>query len=713
MFFLTYFMRHSIILLLVVLNLQARAQNLLNNGSFEFGGFGVGFVAGGTGYQLISPPFSGSTNAGDFAFVTNPNTVASYFTSTGDHTSGTGKMMIVDGTTVGGQQLFWKAGNNGGGICNLIIGQTYTFRYWIRSISNSNFASIGVLFNNANSTLVSGSALAPQLAAGWQEVVYSFVPTKACVNIELYNNTTDAIGNDFAIDDLSVLAPPLPLSATHSFTQPNCSSTNSGLIAIYPKGGSAPFEFELSGNSLSSSITNTSGVFANLSGGIYKYTVTDKTGATFTQQNVEINTTSPLVVSPKDTSVCPEESVLLTVGGGSGSYVWTSSNSSENGFPSTSSSISVSPTMEKTTYTVSTVINNINLFTNGDFEKGNVGFQTDYTYYSPDNPSGAKGAYGIINNPKSWFNLFSDCPTIQGEIMVVDGSTFNQGTDVFWCQEVAVQPNKEYVFSYRITSVAPESPAIIQTLVNGIKLESPKKLTSTTCSWSTVSQTWNSGSNTTARFCLVDANYEGTGNDFAIDDVSLETKTCSNVVVVSIKPVPSSPKLIGNNLACLNSDPQPIEVQNPQGTINWYADEGLNSLIITGKAILPNTQQNSIYYATETINGCESEPTAFQLTLAPCEIVIPSAFTPNNDQENDFWELVNLDLSYPNNRVKIFNRWGNLLFESNAGKYSEKPWDGKYREKLLPVGSYFYVIDLTDDGSMKPINGTVSIILKH
>ena len=152
-------------------------------------------------------------------------------------------MMVVDGTTTGGQQRFWKAGNNGGGICNLVVGQTYTFSYWIRTVSNSvagnsELANIGVSFNNASNVVLSfGTALAPLPNFGWQQVRYTFTPTNACVNIELYNNNEGFIGNDFAIDDLSLTPPTPPLDFTYSITQPNCTDPNSGLIAIYPIGG--------------------------------------------------------------------------------------------------------------------------------------------------------------------------------------------------------------------------------------------------------------------------------------------------------------------------------------------------------------------------------------------------------------------------------------------------------------------------------------------
>ncbi|MFN5149298.1 MAG: gliding motility-associated C-terminal domain-containing protein, partial [Flavobacteriia bacterium] len=70
-----------------------------------------------------------------------------------------------------------------------------------------------------------------------------------------------------------------------------------------------------------------------------------------------------------------------------------------------------------------------------------------------------------------------------------------------------------------------------------------------------------------------------------------------------------------------------------------------------------------------------------------------------------------LDGVYPNNVVTVYNRWGNMIFQSEKGQYSAKPWDGTFEGNALPVASYYYVIDFNDDqkGSQ---TGIVSIILE-
>jgi gliding motility-associated-like protein len=89
-------------------------------------------------------------------------------------------------------------------------------------------------------------------------------------------------------------------------------------------------------------------------------------------------------------------------------------------------------------------------------------------------------------------------------------------------------------------------------------------------------------------------------------------------------------------------------------------------------------------------------------------VEFPTAFTPDNDSKNDYWEIRNIDKLYPENIVKIFNRWGNLVYESEKGAYANKPWNGKLNDENLPIGSYYFVIEY--NSSKKSDKGTVTII---
>ncbi|GEM_PF-5423675 len=50
-----------------------------------------------------------------------------------------------------------------------------------------------------------------------------------------------------------------------------------------------------------------------------------------------------------------------------------------------------------------------------------------------------------------------------------------------------------------------------------------------------------------------------------------------------------------------------------------------------------------------------------------------------------------------------------LIYESTQGKYEQRQWDGYFKGEKLPVGSYYYVIEV-NDGETKAFVGSVSII---
>ncbi|MBT5931859.1 MAG: gliding motility-associated C-terminal domain-containing protein, partial [Flavobacteriales bacterium] len=114
-------------------------------------------------------------------------------------------------------------------------------------------------------------------------------------------------------------------------------------------------------------------------------------------------------------------------------------------------------------------------------------------------------------------------------------------------------------------------------------------------------------------------------------------------------------------------------------------------------------------YVTSTENDCEGPAQAVVIEIKICDVVIPTAFTPNTDGINDTWNIVNIDLVYPNNVVSVYNRLGNKVFESQKGKYQELPWNGFYNLEALPVASYYYIIEYNDENN-KSETGYISII---
>ena len=111
---------------------------------------------------------------------------------------------------------------------------------------------------------------------------------------------------------------------------------------------------------------------------------------------------------------------------------------------------------------------------------------------------------------------------------------------------------------------------------------------------------------------------------------------------------------------------------------------------------------------TVTNGPCGASADTVSFALIDClTIEIPDGFSPNSDGINDFFEIPNL-YKYPNNNIKIFNRWGALIYE--AAPY-QNDWDGRSYHPAtigeeLPVSTYYYILDL-GDGVLAPFTGYI------
>ena len=145
---------------------------------------------------------------------------------------------------------------------------------------------------------------------------------------------------------------------------------------------------------------------------------------------------------------------------------------------------------------------------------------------------------------------------------------------------------------------------------------------------------------------------------------------------------------------------------------NWNFGDANNS-----GSILQNPStiyyENGVFVVTQIVRddyGCsDTARVAIKINNITNEIstLIPNAISPNGDGKNDVWKLEFLKLLYPNAEVDIFSRWGEQLFSSKG--YSE-PWDGTFKGQLLPVGTYYYVINLNDSSIPEPLKGGILLI---
>jgi gliding motility-associated-like protein len=85
----------------------------------------------------------------------------------------------------------------------------------------------------------------------------------------------------------------------------------------------------------------------------------------------------------------------------------------------------------------------------------------------------------------------------------------------------------------------------------------------------------------------------------------------------------------------------------------------------------------------------------------PC-FFIPGGLSPNADGNNDSWAVSGLS-AYPDAKVMVYNRWGQLLYDAGP---DGAPWDGTYLSEELPTADYYYIIDL---GNGETFNGVITL----
>ncbi len=98
------------------------------------------------------------------------------------------------------------------------------------------------------------------------------------------------------------------------------------------------------------------------------------------------------------------------------------------------------------------------------------------------------------------------------------------------------------------------------------------------------------------------------------------------------------------------------------------------------------------------------------VTVVNIYLQFPNSVTPNGDGINDTWFVVNLaefDL-YPVNRLRIYNRWGRLVFERNNISSEEDAWDPNDCD--CPDGTYFYRFDAQGEFGYTRRNGVIEVL---
>ena len=500
--------------------------------------------------------------------------------------------------------------------------------------------------------------------------------TNLCVGIWAVT-VTDDIGctatATTVINDDNALTATVPI-----FTSVTCNGDNDGTATAFANGGVGPYTYSWDDVNFQNAQTAT-----GLAPGTYTVTVTDsQSPACETQASVTITEPDVLTLSATATDVtcgtdCDGIGTALPVGG-TGPYVitwndptgqgtslcvgtWTATVTDANGCTALASATVGGPSaiVSNATSVASTCSN----LPDGSINLTVVGGVPGYTFaWTPGGASTEDlanvtfGAYTVVITDATGCSI-----TATYSVATLVNINADAGEDQIIC-------------------VA--EPIVLDGSGGGSYLWSP----SATLSDSAVADPIASPIDTTTYYLTVTI-----GNCVDVDSVTINTYEIPPVDAGDSLQIPTGAS-IGLNANGVQTGWQ----------YSWEPAEFLDNSSITNPLATPT--QSTMFYVTVTDeNGCMNNDSVYVEILPG--ITFPDGISPNGDGINDTWIIDNIDL-FDDAIVEVYNRWGQMLFQSAPGY--PIPWDGRFKGKDLPVGTYYYVI--YSDNFKDPFTGPITII---
>jgi len=300
---------------------------------------------------------------------------------------------------------------------------------------------------------------------------------------------------------------------------------------------------------------------------------------------------------------CSSGPFQLNASTGFTTYVWSPASALSN--PNIPNPIASSSGL----YTVTATTLGSNLIINPDFSAGNFGFTSGQNYssnYSPCNYD-VGPLWFTIN-----YNMLDHTPTTDNMFMSLDGCT--SGPTIIWEEaNLPVIPNTNYTFSFWASRADQIQPTFEMHFIGNA---SGNNILNTVAgipyvgvfTWDQYGvPIWNSGSNTTLDIRIVNLQTNGYGNDFGLDDFSLQ-QFC--VSTDSVQVTIASPPNIGPDTSICNN----ANIILNAGSANSYLwNTGDTTQNITVSAA-------GQYFVTTTIGNCTFADT-MNVSIAPTPVV--------------------------------------------------------------------------------------------
>ena len=546
-------------------------------------------------------------------------------------------------------------------------------------------------------------------------------------NFTLENMTSGdyniSVENEFGCTDTQLVSLNEPEQIEDNFTtlNSNCFGENSGSLDVTLSGGTNPFTITIGDINTGLIINEQTNInqgslvtFNNLEPGEYWFTGIDDNGCLTTGDEIFFNIFEPeeiIIETVSENVTCAEAndgSVNISVVGGLGDYTY--SWFGDNGFISSQEDINNLP---GGTYTLTVTDQNdcsssqiieisedsgIALdFTVSDFNGYGVSCNEGNDGFIDLNINGGSSPY-LINweGPSGFSSYFEDISNLTAGLYTMYLSDVN-GCSAFININLSEPEELEFTID-EIPEICGTGGEISIQIYGGNEPMSYNWLGPNSFS-----------SNNNDLSNLLPGNYQLTVSDANNCLVS------ENIIIESIEG-PISDFNASSYEFMLSDDP--VNFFDNSNTDPNYDLEISSWLWDFGDGGMSNEQNPSylysnpgLYYVWLTVtdeNNCDNSTMQTINVLEEYFSYSPNAFSPNGDGVNDLFSPVLTDIDYETYDINIFNRWGDIVFQTN--NYNES-WDGTFQGNNLPQAVYTYKITYkTRRGLEKQERGDIILI---
>lgn len=678
--------------------------NIVQNGDFEQGNtsFTTDYVVGtGGAWGQLSTP-------GTYAINTSPSNVHNNFSFCQDHTSGTGNMMIVNGANTPGTSVWCQT-------VNVTPNTDYEFSTWAANALND--PNIAQLQFTINGVQLGNPFTTQTTACTWNqffEVWNSGTATTA--NICITNLNTNGGGNDFSIDDISfsplcVFRDTIEVvyNSDPVFTLPTTYDTCVG-ATLTLDAENPGFDYNWSTGETTQTIqVNTSDTYSvEVSDSGYCETTQDM-DVTF-HQAPDAGIDDSFEFCNSDQSI---DLYSLLDPGIANNGAWFDDNNQEV----IGGQLDISQSAN---------INNYDyILTSNYCPSDTATFQIDVKVFESAGDDATEkhcndGSLNLnqllsVNNTGSWTTLNGLSSAVfntTNGVFTKDGLTKNVYDFQFVVDNETPCPNDTAIISIDLSELA--NVEFTSDLIEG-------------CSPTTINFSDLTEVNGSKEFTwYIDGDIIGQSNtltqtfeavkcydirlEIETDNLCISSTTASNYICIHPDPIAAfdfKPNTI------YSDDPTVDFINQSQlNAINQWDFHGLGQSSETNPSFTFPLAQASDYEVKLVVisdKGCIDS--TFRMVKIEDQTVfyVPNAFTPDGDDNNNtFKPVMTVGVDPQNYRFEVFNRWGELLFQSND---LEVGWDGTYGHTLVQDGMYTWRIQFSELGTENVITQHGTVVL--